>query len=107
MTQKFHGSITVGGIEYGWNVRRGPQAEEGRLTGHSLYVFIPDGEGRDLILDFPFPELGTFEKTADHSAIMAALRECIALARQAAWNPEKRGKPIRLDVSVLRTSESG
>lgn len=102
MTTKFSGAITIDGIEYGWNFKRGARASYDGLTGHSLYVFVADGSGRDLILDFPYGELGTTDKYNDHAAVVAALRECVPLALRAGWNPGKRGKPIRFDVSSLR-----
>jgi hypothetical protein len=102
MTTKYAGSVTIEGTKYRWNFKRGARASDEGLTGHSLYVFVEDGPGRDLILDFPYGELGTFHETQDHSAIVAALRECVPLARQSGWDPAKRGKPTRVDVVMLR-----
>jgi hypothetical protein len=99
---KNHGKMSIGGSEYSWNIRYRAQAGPGRLRGASLYVFIPAGEGRDLILDFPYGELGSFDRTADHSAVMEALKTCVPLALRAGWDPTKRGKPIRFDASALR-----
>jgi hypothetical protein len=102
MTTKFSGSVTIEGTEYRWNFKRGARATRDGLLGHSLYVFLADGTGRDLILDFPYGELGTTDTIHDHSAVVAALRQCVPLALEAGWNPAKRGKPLRLDVTSLR-----
>jgi hypothetical protein len=102
VAEKWHGTIVLDGLEYGWNVHRGARYGDGVATGHSLNVFVRDVVGRDLILDFPFLELGTFDRIADHSVIVAALKECIPLAIRAGWEPANRGKPLRLDVQRLR-----
>jgi len=102
MTRKFSGDVTIDGTEYRWNFKRGARATRDGLLGHSLYVFVADGTGRDLILDFPYGELGSVDRYNDHSAVVEALRECVPLALRAGWNPEKRGKPIRLNVTSLR-----
>jgi hypothetical protein len=104
MTTKYAGTLEIEGIRYGWNVKRAAQGSYDGLTGHSLYVFVVDGPGRDLVLDFPYGELGTLEKTQDHSAVVTALRECIPLARRAGWDPAKHGKPLRMEVGTLRES---
>ena len=102
MTTKFSGAVTIDGTEYRWNFKRGARASYDGLTGHSLYVFVGDGSGRDLILDFPYGALGSVDRYNDHSAVVEALRECVPLALRAGWNPAKRGKPIRFDVTSLR-----
>jgi hypothetical protein len=107
MTTKFSGAVTIDGTEYRWNFKRGPSASYDRLVSHALYVFVADGSGRDLILDFPYGELGTLDKYNDHSAVVEALRECVPLALRAGWNAEKRGKPILLDVASLRRAVRG
>lgn len=107
MTTKFSGAVTIDGREYRWNFKRGAQGTRDGLLSHSLYVFVADMTGRDLILDFPYGELGTIDKFHDHSAVVTALRECVPLALRAGWNPAKRGKPIRMDVTTLRDSKRG
>jgi hypothetical protein len=102
MTTKFSGTVSIDGTEYRWNFKRGVHASDDGVTGPSLYVFVADGSGRDLILDFPYGELGTLDKYKDHSAVVEALKECVPLARRFGWNPERHGKPIRLDVASLR-----
>jgi hypothetical protein len=104
MTTRFNGTVEVGNARYGWNFKRAAQASYDGLTGHSLYVFVEDGSGRDLILDFAYGELGSTDRTYDHSAIVSALRECIPLALRAGWAPARRGKPLRLDATALRES---
>jgi len=104
MTTTHAGTVTIEGTRYGWNFRRGAQASYDGLSGHSLYVFVEDGPGRDLILDFAYGDLGTTDRTEDHSTIVTALRECIPLALRAGWAPVKRGKPLRMDVATLRES---
>jgi hypothetical protein len=104
MTTRFAGTILVEDTRYGWNFKRAARASYDGLTGHSLYVFVQEGPGRDLILDFAYGELGSTDKTYDHSKIVTALRECIPLALRAGWDPSKRGKPIRMDATALRES---
>jgi hypothetical protein len=102
MTTKFSGAVTIDGTEYRWNFKLAARASYDGLIGHSLYVFVADMAGRDLILDFPYGELGTRHTTHDHSAVVAALLECVPLALRDGWNPAQRGKPLRLDVVSLR-----
>jgi hypothetical protein len=97
-----HGRVSVDDTEYAWNVRH-----LAPWTADSLYVFVPDGKGRDLVLDFPLGELGTVEGTQDLSAIVTALRQCIPLALRSGWDPARRGKPVRFDVSALRRRNLG
>src|SRR5688572_176330 len=104
MTTKYAGMVVTGNTHYRWNFRRAARASYDGLTGHSLYVFVDDGPGRDLILDFPYGELGTLDSTHEHSAIVATLRECIPLALRAGWVPAKRGKLLRMGASALRES---
>jgi hypothetical protein len=104
MTTTYAGTLEIEGVRYGWNVKRAARGSYDGLTGHSLYVFVADGPGRDLILDFPYGELGTLDKTQDQSAVVIALRECIPLALRAGWDPAKRGKPLRMEASALRES---
>jgi hypothetical protein len=106
MTIKYTGEVLIGDTKYRWNVKRVARATESDgLTGVSLYVVLEEGPGRDLILDFPYGELGTTEGTKDHSAIVSALRECVPLALKSGWNPLQRGKPLRVDVTTLRESQ--
>lgn len=107
MTTKYAGTVEIGDTNYRWNFRRAARAGSDGLTGHSLYVFVDDGPGRDLILDFPYGELGTLDRTQDHSAVVAALRECVPLALRGGWDPAKRGKPLRMNVITLRESAGG
>jgi hypothetical protein len=102
MTTRYHGKVIIDDVEYGWNFRHRSRLIHGEQSGPSLYVFIVDGPGRDLVLQFPFQELTTFERTVDHSMIVAALRECIPLALAAGWDPSKRGKTKHFLVAELR-----
>jgi hypothetical protein len=104
MATKYFGSVVIANVRYGWNIKRTAHVEAGGLTGHSVYVFVHDGSGRDLILDFPYGELGALGRTEGQAATIAALRECLPLALGAGWDPAKRGKPLRLDVRTLRES---
>jgi hypothetical protein len=104
MTTKYHGTVAIGDVKYGWNFRHGTRVTNKELSGPSLYVFLVDGPGRDLILQFPFGDLRTIDKTVDHSAIVQALRECIPLALHAGWDPTHRGKPEHFLVTDLRAS---
>jgi hypothetical protein len=89
---KYVGCIEIGDTCYRWNVKRIARAGYHSLTGVSLYVFVEEGKGRDLILDFPYGELGHADKTRDHSAVVVALRECIPLALQAGVGAVETGK---------------
>jgi len=107
MNERYHGRLRVADREYGWNFRRAPRVGEGALTGHSLFVFLVDGPGRDLVLDFPYGELGTFETYASRQVILKRAAEGIRLALAAGWDPSRRGKVFRLDVAAARATDAG
>src|SRR4051812_20174231 len=104
MPTKYAGTVVIANARYGWNIKRTARGSTDGLTGHSVYVFLLDGSGRDLILDFSYGELGTLDRTERQSITIAALRECVPLALEAGWDPAKRGRPLRMNVRTLRES---
>lgn len=103
MTTRYYGKVVIDDVEYGWNFRHATRwTLYGEKSGPSLFVFVVNGPGRDLVLQFPFQELTTFEHTVDHSLIVTVLRECIPLALAAGWDPSKRGKAKHFLVADLR-----
>lgn len=86
------GSLTVDDWPLRWTLRSEQQwSPDGNHLGLRLSVQRTDEAHRELILEYPFRDLGkTGRPEIDPERIAADIRAAI----EAGWNPKSRGRPF-------------
>lgn len=100
-TRDLKGVIRVDGEDYDWELRRQPQRTTGDLwQGVAIALRLKDAQ-REAIIQFPMimrpdgsPQLLRQRINVD------SLKNAVASAIAAGWNPSSRGKPVVFDVDA-------
>lgn len=84
-----------------WVVRHygGGSSIRDEMRGLSVAVRSEKGE-RELQLEFAFKDYFFGRPKSDAEFRMRLIR-CVSLALESKWNPETRGKPLRIAVAEL------
>lgn len=90
-------AVSVAGAIYQWELRHGwGTTPDGGLRGPSVSVWAERHQTRELILDFPFRRFGP--ATPPEEELVDALRKAVPYAIASGWEPDSRGRRLRLDV---------
>lgn len=90
-------AVSVDGATYQWELRHGwGTTPDGDYRGPSVSVWAQRHQTRELILDFPFRRFGA--ATPPEEKLVEALQEAVLYAIASGWDPDSRGRRIRLDV---------
>jgi hypothetical protein len=90
--------IVIGDEEYRWRFRHGGVVVRGvGLKGFSVSVWRKPDRTRELILDFPFSQLGE-NRSPVGKALLAVLPTAIQAAIDAGWDPDSRGRTFRFNM---------
>ncbi len=90
-------TVSVARVTYQWELRHGSGTwPDGSPRGISVSVWALRHQTRELILDFPFRRFG--QTTPPEDKLVEALQEAVLYAIASGWNPDSRGRRVRLDV---------
>ena len=100
-TKDTSGTVEVDGDIYEWEIRRQPRPIEGRQwEGMDLTLLLTDHK-REAVVQFPMPmrpngrpDMEKVRLDLDH------VRNAVAAAIEAGWNPTSRGKTMNFDVDA-------
>ncbi|AYG96133.1 hypothetical protein D8I30_13850 [Brevundimonas naejangsanensis] len=100
-TRDSSGTVEVDGDVYEWEVRRQPRPLPGRQwEGMALSLRLKDFK-REAIVQFPMPMRANGRPDLEKQRVnLEHVRNAVAAAIEAGWNPASRGKPLNFDVDA-------
>ncbi len=101
------GTFVVNAATYAWEVRHyaGATTPFEDARGISVGVSLEGVSRKELIIDFPFKDYG-FGKPRSLKMLEDRIRKCVPLALAKGWEPETKGKPLRMDAEFLEDRPS-
>jgi hypothetical protein len=106
------GIVSVGGMKFRWAVHREPQwCTADGWKGLAISVRLEDGSGRELILEYPYPQKGRKLRIDGKTYLVAPnppvrpsiskkmIEAGIGQAIEAGWNPMSRGKAFAIQAT--------
>jgi hypothetical protein len=100
-TRETSGTVEVDGETYEWEIRRQPQPKAGgKWDGMALSLRLKDHQ-REAVVQFPMPMRPNGRPDQEKQRInVEAVRNAVASAIEAGWNPYSRGKAVVFDVDA-------
>lgn len=100
-TRDTNGTVEVDGETYRWEIRRQPQPKPGgKWDGMALSLRL-EGYQREAVVQFPMPMRPNGRPDQEKQRInVEAVRNAVASAIEAGWNPTSRGKAVVFDVDA-------
>ena len=95
------GTVEVDGDIYHWELRRQPRPlSGGQWEGIAVTLWL-DGFKREAIVQFPPPLRPNGRPDTEKQFVNTELvRNAVAAAIEAGWNPTSRGKAVAFDVDA-------
>lgn len=100
-TRETSGTVEVDGETYEWEIRRQPQPKAGgKWDGMALSLRLKDFK-REAVVQFPMPMRPNGRPDMEKQRVnVDAVRNAVASAIEAGWNPTSRGKAVVFDVDA-------
>jgi hypothetical protein len=100
-TRETSGTVEVDGETYEWEIRRQPQPKAGgKWDGIALSLRLKDFP-REAVVQFPMPMRPNGRPDMEKQRInVESVRNAVAAAIEAGWNPTSRGKAVVFDVDA-------
>jgi hypothetical protein len=100
-TRDTSGTVEVDGEIYEWEIRRQPQPKPGgKWEGMALSLRLKDFK-REAVVQFPMPMRPNGRPDQEKQRInVEAVRNAVASAMEAGWDPTSRGKAVVFDVDA-------
>ena len=100
-TRDQRGVVEFDGETYEWELRRQPQPKGGgQWDGIAVSLRHQDFK-REAIVQFPMPMRANGRPELEKQRVnVDAVRNAVAAAIEAGWNPTSRGKPVVFDVDA-------
>lgn len=100
-TRETSGTVEVDGDTYEWEIRRQPQPKAGsEWDGMALSLRLKDFP-RAAVVQFPMPMRPNGRPNMEKQRInVESVRNAVAAAIEAGWNPTSRGKDVVFDVDA-------
>lgn len=100
-TREMSGVVHVDGEDYEWEVRRQPQRTTGDLwQGIAISLRLKDAK-REAVIQFPMPMRANGHPQMQKQRInVDGIKNAVASAIAAGWDPTSRGKPVVFDVDA-------
>lgn len=99
-TRDTSGTVEVDGDLYHWDLRRQPRPTGGGWQGMALTLRL-DGFKREAIVQFPPPLLPNGRVDTNKQLVnLDHVRNAVAAAIEAGWEPTSRGRHVEFDVDA-------
>ncbi|ADL01055.1 hypothetical protein MMB232_01690 [Brevundimonas subvibrioides] len=100
-TRDLKGVVTVDGDDYEWEVRRQPQRTTGNeWQGIGVALRLVEGQ-REALVQFPMVMRASGIPNFERQRInVESIKNAVASAIAAGWNPTSRGKVVVFDVDA-------
>ena len=99
-TRDTRGTVEVDGDVYHWDLRRQPRPTGNTWQGLALTLRL-DGFKREAIVQFPPPLLSNGRVDTNKQLVnLDHVRNAVAAAIEAGWEPTSRGRHVEFDVDA-------
>lgn len=100
LTRDTSGTVEVDGEVYAWELRRQPRPTASGWEGVTLTLRHQDFK-REAIVQFPPPMRPNGRPDVEKQKVdLDHVRNAVASAMEAGWDPASRGKPVAFDVDA-------